>query len=57
MGFHIHAYTDTHIILIIIKIIEHLFKHISVTLRQRSYRFTIVDMIINRNIKSYVIEK
>ena len=42
------SYFDLHVVIIII---EHLLRRISITVLQSSCRFTLIDMIINRHIK------
>ena len=42
--------------IIIIMIIEYLFKRISLKVHQSSYRFIIIDMIIIRHIKFNMVE-
>ena len=45
------AINQAMVTIIIIIIIEHFLKHISLTVHQISRRYTLIDMIINRHIK------
>ena len=42
--------------LIIILVIEHLLKRIFLTVQQSSCRITLIDMIINRHVKSNMLK-